>query len=249
MTLLPAFLGVAGHWINRLSVHRRGRSGEADSDVSVSPRWERWGRHVSANAWPYATGTSALLFLLSAPVLGSRLGFPDEGNQPETNTQRRAYDLVAEGFGPGFNRPLLIAVELGGGSGGESGVVRDETLVQDLVAAVEADPGIMSVSGAAVDQVSQIATFLAYPTTTPEADATVQTVDRLRTAVFPDVLGEGESRAHVGGQTAIASDIAGRVADRLPLFVGAVIVLAWPVRPGLSPPRPSSWSRYSAASS
>ena len=101
ITLLPAFLGLAGTWINRLGFRRvRARNGAADGS-----RWQRWGEHVSRHAWAYAIGVTVLLLALTAPVLALRMGNPDEGTLPETRTERRAYDLAAAGFGPGTQRP------------------------------------------------------------------------------------------------------------------------------------------------
>ncbi|MDG2113525.1 MAG: MMPL family transporter, partial [Actinomycetota bacterium] len=112
VTLLPAFLGLAGHWINRLGIHRSQRSsGRHGPSGSTGAGWERWGRHVSAHAWPYAIGVTVALLALTAPVLSLRLGFPDDGSLPDSRSERRAYDLVAEGFGPGVNGPLIIAID------------------------------------------------------------------------------------------------------------------------------------------
>ncbi len=108
VTLLPAFLGLAGHWINRLGIRRN----QARDGRTVGSGWQRWGEHVSTNAWPYAIGVTIFLLALTAPVLGLRLGFPDAGTLPDTRTERRAYDMVAEGFGPGINGPLVVAVDI-----------------------------------------------------------------------------------------------------------------------------------------
>ncbi|MFW2381543.1 MAG: MMPL family transporter [Acidimicrobiales bacterium] len=211
ITLLPAFLGLAGHWINRLGIHRRHGAAE------VGAGWARWGSHVSNHAWTYAIGVTAFLLLLTAPVLSLRLGFPDEGVQPETHTVRRAYDLVAEGFGPGRNGPLIVAVNLG----------TDASVVQPLAAAIEGDPGIAATTPPNINVSAGVATIIAFPTTAPQDDATVATVDRLREEVFPSVLAGSDARAHVGGQTANFSDIGGRVIERLPAFIAAVIVLSF----------------------
>ena len=121
---------------------------------------------------------SFLLLRSTAPVLALRLGFPDEGALPESSTERRAYDLVAEGFGPGVNGPLLIAVEcLGSTPVGRSAGRCDR-----------ADPGIAAVAPPDVDNEAGVATIVAIPTTAPQDDATVDTVDRLRAEVIPSVL-------------------------------------------------------------
>ena len=128
VTLLPAFLGLAGTRIDRFSIHRRGTTTE------IGQGWQRWGRHVADHAWAYAIGVTALLLALTAPVLSLNLGFPDDGTQPVSQTQRRAYDLMADGFGPGINGPLVIAVDLSGaGSDARTG---DESIVESLAGAI-----------------------------------------------------------------------------------------------------------------
>jgi len=215
ITLLPAFLGLSGHWINRLGIHRRhGLGGE------VASGWQRWGRHVTRHAWPYAIGVTVFLVALSAPVLALRLGFPDEGTLPESRTERAAYDLVADGFGPGLNGPLVVAVDLGTHEGDSTDVVGELSL------AIADDPGIAGVASASIDDAAGVATIVAFPTTAPQDGATFDTVQRLRSEVFPAVLADTSSTAHVGGQTASFGDVADRVSQRLPWFIAAVVVLS-----------------------
>ena len=213
VTLLPAFLGLAGHHINRWGIHRRHR---ARSVTATSERWERWGRHVARHAGAYAIGVTVGLLAVAAPTFSMRLGFPDDGSQPETRTQRRAYDLVAEGFGPGTNGPLVIAVDLRG----------DTAVVDQLATAIAADPGIASVAPAQVNEAAGVAVLVAIPTSAPQDNATYTTIDRLRADVLPTALGDSEASAHVGGQTATFGDLGGRVSDRLPWFIGAVLLLS-----------------------
>ncbi|MEJ7799051.1 MAG: MMPL family transporter [Ilumatobacter sp.] len=219
VTLLPALLGLSGHWINRLGIHRR----HAASD-GVSAGWARWGRHVSRHALSYAVGVTVLLLALTAPVLALQLGFPDEGTMPESRTERGAYDLVADGFGPGSNGPLVIAVDL---SGGELGTRSDNAVVDRLVAAIGQDPGVAAVSPPEIKADADVATIVAFPTTSPQDDETFATVERLRADVFPTALADSGVTAHVGGQTANFGDVASRVSDRLPWFVAAVVLLSF----------------------
>ncbi len=211
LTLLPAFLGLAGHWINRLGIHRkRARS------VGPGMGWQRWGEHVSRNAKAYAIGATLLLLAVAAPVLTLQVGTPGEGALPEHRSERRAYDLVAQGFGPGANGPLVIAVDIS----------KDSSVVQPLHDAIKADQGIASVAPAAVNTGTGVATLVAVPKTGPQDDATMETVKRLRAEVFPGVLAQSPAKAHVGGQTASFGDVGDRVSDRLPVFIGAVILLS-----------------------
>jgi len=213
VTLLPAFLGLAGHWINRLGLRRNKAQGRA----TVGSGWLRWGRHVSKNAWAYAIGATVLLLALTAPVLALRVGMPDEGALPETRTERRAYDLVADGFGPGINGPLVIAVDIS----------EDPSVVQPLLGAIMADVGIAAVAPPELNTEAGVATLVAFPTTGPQDAATIDTIKRLRAEVFPPVLVKSQARVHIGGQTASFSDIGERVHDRLPLFVAAVLLLSF----------------------
>ncbi|MEL6891695.1 MAG: MMPL family transporter [Actinomycetota bacterium] len=216
ISLLPALLGLAGHRLQRV---RLGRGGER----GVGSRWAAWGRHVAGHAWTYAIGVTAVLLALTAPILDLQLGFPDDGTQAEGRTQRRAYDLVADGFGPGANGPLLIAVDLAAtGAGPEVFEV-----VDDLAAAVAADPGIASVEPPSTADGSDVASFVALPTTAPQEPATFTTVERLRRDVLPEALGDEAATAHVGGATATFGDVANRVSERLPLFIAAVIGLSF----------------------
>jgi RND superfamily putative drug exporter len=142
---------------------------------------------------------------------------PDDGTLPESRTERRAYDLVADGFGPGTNGPLVIAVDIS----------RDGSVLEPLAAAIAADPGIASVAPPDVDLDAGVAAIVAIPTTAPQDAATRDTVERLRAEVFPPVLSGHDAVAHVGGYTANFTDLADRVQDRLLLFIAAVIVLSF----------------------
>ena len=211
VTLLPAFLRLAGHRINRRGL-RRGATNR-----TVGRGWMRWGGHVSRHAWVYVAGVTVLLVALAAPVLALRLGFPDSGSLPENRTERRAYDLVAEGFGPGINGPLVVAVDISA----------DPAVIDPLADAIAADVGVASVATAQVDAEAGVATLLVIPTTAPQDDATFDTIKRLRADVFPAVLEGTSARAHIGGQTANWADLGEKVGQRLPWFIGAVVLLAF----------------------
>ncbi len=213
VTLLPAFLGLAGHRINRFGIRRH----KSSDGRAIGSRWERWGKHVTSNAWPYAIGVTLLLLALTAPVLSLRLGFPDEGALPESRTERRAYDLLVEGFGPGFNGPLVVAVDIS----------EDASVIDPLLAAIQTDSGIAGVTPAQVNAEAGVATILAFPTTSPQEGATFETIKRLRADVFPEVLDQSPAKAHIGGGTASFADIGDRVNSRLPVFIAAVIFLSF----------------------
>jgi RND superfamily putative drug exporter len=213
VTLLPALLGLSGHSINRFGIHRR----HGADRVGAGEGWARWGRHVSRHALAYAIGVTVLLVGLAAPVLDLQLGFPDEGTLPTSRTERQAYDLTADGFGPGVNGPLVVAVDISD----------DATVVETLAAAIAADEGVAAVAPAEVDVAAGVATIVVVPGSSPQDPATFATVQRLRSDVFPEVLADSPASAHIGGQTASFGDVANRVTDRLPWFIAAVVVLSF----------------------
>ncbi len=221
ITLLPALLGLAGHRLQTRGLllrlrSRRGRGRHDGTDAAVL-RWSRWGAHVSRHAAAYAVAGTMLLLALAAPVLAMRLGLPDQGSYPQARTERRAYDLVAEGFGPGATGPMVVAVD----------VSRDRSVVEPLVSALVADPGIASAEAAPVDATSDVAVVIARPTTTPQDAATARTLDRVRSEVLPAALADSPATAHVGGYTATMSDLSQRVEERLPIFLVAVVGMSY----------------------
>ncbi|MFE0707254.1 MMPL family transporter [Streptomyces sp. NPDC058865] len=227
VTLLPAFLGAAGPRLARtgrisraLRTRKPGRLARRRNPVAGADHatgWRRWIGHVSRHPVLYAVGAAALLLTATLPVLGLRVGLPDDGSLPHSRTERRAYDLVAQGFGPGTNGPLVIAADPAGGQG----------VLDRLVGAVSADPGIASVAPTHIDRATGIATLVVFPTTSPQDEATADTIARLRTDVLPEAIGHGPARAHVGGAAASLSDVGQRTSQRLPLFVAAVLAMSF----------------------
>ena len=211
ITLVPALLRLAGRRINGL----RRRRDAGPKGARAERRWERWGTHVCRHPWPYAIGVTAALVALTVPVLGLDVGMPDDGSLPGSRTERRAYDLAADGFGAGFNGPLLVAVDAS----------RDPSVVGPLRDAIVADPGVAAVAPAELH--GGVATLVVFPTSGPQDDATSATLRRLRAHVVPAVLEGSRATAHIGGRTASFIDIGQRVQDRLPLFIAAVVTLSF----------------------
>ena len=141
------------------------------------------------------------------------LGSSDAGSNPPDTTTRQAYDLLAEGFGPGFNGPLLVTVDQG----------RDPGAADRLAAAFRDTPGVASVSKPNVNDAGDTAIVTVYPTTSPQLTATQDLVDHLRGDVVPATLDGDGARAYIGGQTAAFDDVAQRIFERLPLFLLVVI--------------------------
>ncbi len=213
VTLVPAVMGLAGHRL----LGRRGRRAPGRPGRGLpSARWHRWGAHVARRRWPWALGAAVLLLAMAAPVLAMRLGTPDLGTHPAESTERQAYDLVVDGYGPGATGPMLVVVDTAG----------NPAAVDDATAAVSGDPGVASVSPARVDAASGVASFAALPVDAPNDPEARETVLRLRSEVLPAALDGGPATAHVGGQTAVLADLSDRVEERLGWFILAVVLLS-----------------------
>jgi putative drug exporter of the RND superfamily len=201
ITLVPALLAVIGRRIDRLSIHRRGHV--TTNHDSLGRRWARVIQHHPVTA---VISGGAVLLLAGLPVLGMRLAISDEGNDPAGSTTRVAYDRLAEGFGPGVNGPLLVVVE-------------NPTTVDAIVDTVKATDGVAFVAEPQTSADGAISVFTAYPTTSPQSPATEQLVRDLRD--------ELPNNVHIGGQTASGIDFSAFMAQRLPWFIGAVLLVSF----------------------
>ena len=190
----------------------------------------RWSHLIQARPWTFLIVGTGVLLLLSAPVLGLRLGFSDEGNFAEETTTRQAYDLVAEGFGPGFNGPFLLAATIDDPA--------DLQTLQQLATAIAADPGVQNVSDpfpnnldqatGEFDPVATEAVILRIiPTTSPQDAVTETTVERLRDdLIAPAVEGTGID-ANLTGAVPANIDFSDFLAGRIIVFFGAVLAVSF----------------------
>ncbi|MEY3987234.1 MAG: hypothetical protein RL080_574, partial [Actinomycetota bacterium] len=177
--------------------------------------WYRWSRLVQRRPWTSALSATAVLLLLGAPLLSIRLGFGDNGNAPESTTVRRAYDMLAEGFGPGFNGPLFITVQ------GET--ASDPAALESFLGTVRGVEGIAFAQATPASQDGSLSLVIAYPTTAPQDEATTTLIKTLRNDVIP---GTGVE-AKVGGFTAAGVDFADVIGSRMPLLFIGVLSLSF----------------------
>jgi RND superfamily putative drug exporter len=212
LTLLPALLGFAGASVNRLSIHRRHRSAVNET------LWHRWARLLQRHPWTAAVSGLLVLVVLALPALGMRLGFSDAGNDPSGQTTRRAYDLVARGFGPGANGPLVVVAELHNPTA--------TGRIDRLASALRAEPGVAAILPPMVNAAHTTAMIQVLPTTAPQAAWTASLVRRLRTEVVPRYTGT-DMTIHIGGATAAGIDYSSVVGSRLPIFIAAVLVMSF----------------------
>jgi RND superfamily putative drug exporter len=152
------------------------------------------------------------------PVADLRLGSSDDGNGPESFHTRRAYDLLAEGFGPGFNGPLLVTIENPNGF--------DQASLDTLTGALQGTANVAAVSPANVNEAGDTAIITVIPATSPQDEATSDLVDELRASVIPRAIDGTGTHAYVGGGTATFIDLGEKISERLPIFIIVVIGLS-----------------------
>src|SRR3954447_22889847 len=211
-SLLPAALSLLGHRIDRLKVPFLPPIDDSEA-ARERTLIARWGRFVTAHARTVFPVVSVLIIALAATSALVRLGAADQGTQPTAQTSRRAYDLLAAGFGPGFNGPIPIVVDVNGDQ-------QAPRKIHDRVAKL---PGVPSVAEPQLNKDKSVAIVFVTPTSAPQDKATDDLVDRLRSDVAPAATAGGNAAAYVSGQTAAFKDIADQILHRLPLFLLYII--------------------------
>ena len=214
---LAVIVLIAGIWLKPLKREVRRRPQRELRETFAY----RWSRLIQHHPWPAAIASAVVLLILATPVLGLRLGFSDESNFADDTTTKRAYDLLVEGFGPGFNGPVLLVAEL------PTGI--DPAQLETITNAVGADPGVAFVSPAIVNDEAAptSAIWTLIPTTGPQDEATTQLVDRLRGDVLPPVEATAGVDVNVSGTVAVNVDFSDYLAGRLPYFFIAVLALSF----------------------
>src|SRR3954464_13878702 len=209
VTLIPALLGMFGMRVLSRRERRRLQA-EGPRDPKLDGFWPRWARFVQKHRIPLAIGALVIMLLLAVPALSLRLGSSDAGQDPASKTTRKAYDLLAKGFGPGFNGNCQIAAKKTNGKA-------DLPKVQKLADALGSTEGLAAVGPPVPSPNGKIALIEARPVSAPQDAATSRLIDTLRDDVVPRAA-TGLS-VYVGGITAIFDDFAGVLTDKLPLFI------------------------------
>ncbi len=193
--------------------------GNGAAAVAPHPsRWRQWSRTVQRRPWPLTILSLGVMVALVLPVVGLRLESSDAGNDPSNTNTRQAFDLLAQGFGAGFNGPLTIVTELPSQN--------QQAAVSAVTSAVKQTPDVVAVTPARISPSGQVAVFQAYPGSAPQAVATTNLVNHLRADVAPPVEHQTGAKVLVGGFTAGSIDFAHVLANKLPLFIGVVVVLS-----------------------
>jgi putative drug exporter of the RND superfamily len=224
LTLLPALLGFIGpRVLSRKQKRELATTGPRVVGSGTKGFWPRWAAFIQRRPILPAVVALLIVLLVALPFFSLRLGSSDQGNDPTGTTTRTAYDLLAQGFGPGFNGPLLLVTQATGAA--------DQQTISRLVAAVEKQPGVAKVvetpplSTDKNGKSTQLITT--YPSSSPESEQTTALIDHLRHSTIPAVVDGTSVKVYVGGNTAIFVDFARVLGSKLPLFIGLVVVLSF----------------------
>ncbi|KUL26022.1 MMPL family transporter [Streptomyces regalis] len=216
VTLLPALLSFIG--MRALSRRERRRLAQHGPEPELPTGFAaRWSAFVERHPKLLGAIALAVITVLALPTLGLRLGTSDQGNNPETSTTRQAYDLLADGFGPGVNGPLTLVTKVDGGD--------DKLALDNLDATLRTTEGVASVIPVTYNTGGDTAYLTVVPESSPQSQQTSDLVDRLRSEVLPRAETGTSLDVHVGGMTAGYDDFADVIVGKLPLFVGVVIGL------------------------
>jgi putative drug exporter of the RND superfamily len=240
LTVLPALLSRFGERIGRRRSGRRSvaasaapavpasGSGRQSVAASAAPTlsasdapsgfWARWSGFIERHPWEGTIAGLAIMLTLCAPALALRLGNSDAGNNPPGQTTRQAYDLLAKGFGPGFNGPLQVVASLPRAN--------DTAALTSIANVLRASSDVASVSAARLSPQRTTAVFNIYPRSAPQALATTELVSTLRNSTLPPIAASTSTTLLVGGANATAIDFTHVLSSKLPLFVGVVVLLS-----------------------
>jgi RND superfamily putative drug exporter len=215
LTLLPALLTIAGRRVDRLRIPGLGKR---EPSTAEDTRWFRWSREIQRRPVLSALLSGGLLIALCIPTLSLRLGSNDAGTDPAGSSTREAYDLLAEGFGPGFNGPFQMVAALPGKG-------EDQALVA-LRKTLKNEEGVAKVTSITLNPAENTGVFQLYPTTSPQSADTTALLDHIRSDVLPPIEQKTGAQLHVGGITAIFEDFGDAISEKLPLFIGVVVLLS-----------------------
>ncbi len=215
LTLMPALLSKIG---GRIKVPANGNGNGTDLAERERGFAARWSRFVARRPLPVGIAALAVLIALALPATHMRLATSDASTYPKDDTTRIAYELLKEGFGPGFNAPLLLAVELPRDG--------DRAALREIGAALSGQDGIARVLPPQLNERGDTATMIAYPATTPQDERTDEVVEAAREETLPPITRQTGTRVSIGGVTATNLDFAQTIRDKLPLFIGVVVGLS-----------------------
>jgi len=216
VTLLPAMLGVVKHRVNSARIPFVKQKPTYDPESASA----RWAARVVAKPARYGLAAVVVLGALAAPVFSMHLGFADAGNDAPSSTTRKAYDLMADGYGPGTNGPLQVVLD-------NDGAPIPASTVDRVASDLAAEAGVASVSAPETNNEGDLAILVVTPTTAPQDARTDELLQHLREDTIPAAVEGTDVEVSVTGSTALTSDVSTRLQQRMPWFLGAVIGLSF----------------------
>src|SRR3954447_21650961 len=216
ITLLPAMLGVVKHKVNSARVPFIKPKPTYNPDGASA----RWAARVVAKPVRYGGAAAVILGILAVPVFSMHLGFADAGNDAPRSTTRKAYDLIAEGYGAGTNGAFQVVLDAGDGEIAAPTLDRLSTALADQAGVASVDPPVTNEAGS-------LAIITLTPTTSPQDARTSDLLEHLREHTMPAALGGSDVEVSITGSTAITADVSSRLQQRMPWFLGAVIGLSF----------------------
>ena len=221
LTLLPALLRLSGERVLRRG-DRRAIAERRFPASDESPAWRRWSAQLTRRPALFAVIATAVMVALATPFLSMRLGSTDASGDPDNTTTYQAYHLLAKGFGPGYNGPLLLVASVDSAAG--------RTVFSRVVRDAGQTPGVAAITApsfvAGRDGRPGVALADVYPTGSPQAASTSTLLGTLRSSLIPNATRGTGVHVLVGGQTAVFADFATVLTAKLPLFVAIVTLVS-----------------------